>query len=83
MTATLLPLAANLGIKSLYLLIVWLGSAILCQEMAVRKGYDLRWGLASGMLLTVLGVIIWVFVPAREGSSWKTDGPLGKRSRPT
>jgi hypothetical protein len=83
MTSTILPLAANLGVKSLYLLLGWLGSTILCEEMATRKGFDLRWGLASGMLLTVIGVIIWLFVPAKDGSSWKVDGPLGKRSRPT
>jgi hypothetical protein len=83
MTATIVLLAANLGIKSLYLLIGWLGSTIICQELTERKGYGPRWGLASGMLLTVIGVLIWLVMPAREGSPWKVDGPLGRRSRPS
>lgn len=73
----------SLGTKSLYLLILWLGSCIVCQEMSTRKGYGNRWGLASGMLLTVLGVLIWLVVPAKAGSTWKVDGPFGKRSRPS
>jgi hypothetical protein len=26
----------------------------------------------------VLGLIIWIFVPAREGSRWKRLGPFGR-----
>ncbi len=83
MTATIVLLAANLGVKSLYLLIGWLGTTIICQELTERKGYGARWGLASGMLLTIVGVIIWLVMPAKEGSAWKVDGPFGRRSRPS
>jgi hypothetical protein len=78
----MIPLAA-IGAKALYLLIIWLASAIAAGYLSERKGYGERPGLASGLLLTVLGPIIWLVWPAREGSAWKVDGPFGRRSRPT
>ena len=62
-----LLLAADIGAKALLLLYIWLGSAIGCQEPAKRKGYTEKVGIGTGMLLTVLGIVIWLFVPARKG----------------
>ena len=45
------------------------------------KGYGERAGLASGQLLLYLGVVIWIFWPAREDSVWKKDGPFGHKPR--
>ncbi len=75
MTATFV--LALLGAKALYLLFAWLASAIVASYLSGRKGYGEKPGLASGLLLTVLGPIIWAFVPARKDSQWKRYGPFG------
>ena len=49
--------------------------------MAERKGYGERVGLAFGLLLTVVGLLIVLLLPGRPGSAWKTEGPLPKRTR--
>jgi len=69
---------ALLGAKALYLFLLWLGSAWLGGYLSERKGYSERAGLASGLLLSVLGPIIWLFIPARAGSDWKRKGAFGK-----
>jgi hypothetical protein len=71
MTTAVLILAA-VGAKAFYLLLVWLASAIASSELSNRKGYGEKWGLGTGLLLSVVGVIIWLLVPAREHSRWKT-----------
>ena len=50
---------AILGSKALWLLYLWLGSAVLASYLSERKGYGERVGLACGLLLTVVGVVIW------------------------
>ena len=49
--------------------------------MAERKGYGERLGLAFGLLLTVLGLVIVLLLPGRPGSTWKLEGPLPKSWR--
>jgi hypothetical protein len=78
-----MTLLAVIGAKALYLLILWLASAIVASYLSERKGYGERPGLASGLLLSIVGALIWLVWPAREGSAWKVDGPFGRRSRPT
>ena len=72
---------ALIGAKSLYLLWIWLGSAILCSYLSGRKGYGEKPGLATGVLLSALAVVIWLVWPARKDSMWKTDGVLPGRKR--
>jgi hypothetical protein len=72
-----LMLAATIGAKALYLLIAWLASSSLAAYLSERKGYGDKPGLASGLLLTVVGAIIWMFIPARDNSDWKLKGPWG------
>ncbi len=69
---------ALLGAKALYLLYTWLASAIAASYLSHRKGYGERPGLASGLLLNFLGVVLWLLVPAREHSLWKRIGPFGR-----
>ena len=71
---------ALIGMKGLYLLFAWLLSAAIGGWMAERKGYGERLGLAFGLLLTVVGLLIVLILPGRPGSLWKVDGPLPKRS---
>jgi hypothetical protein len=70
-------LAATIGAKALYLLIAWLGSSALGAYLSERKGNGDKPGLASGLLLSVVGAVIWLIVPARENSDWKIKGPWG------
>ena len=69
MIATLV--LAAVGAKAFYLLMIWLASAIAASELSKRKGYGEKWGLGTGLLLSVIGVIVWVFVPAKSDSPWK------------
>ena len=70
MTAATFILAA-VGIKAFYLLLIWLASAIGASELSKRKGYGEKWGLGTGLLLSVVGLIIWVLVPPRPDSPWR------------
>jgi hypothetical protein len=72
---------ADIGALALYLLFAWLLSAIVASYLSGRKGYGEKVGIASGLLLSVIGVIAWLVVPAREGSSWKRDGAFGSAKR--
>lgn len=66
---------AVIGELALYLLYAWLLSAIVASFLSGKKGYGERIGLASGLLLTFLGVLIWLVVPAKPTSDW------GRRKR--
>ncbi|MEV4420912.1 RDD family protein [Patulibacter sp. NPDC049589] len=57
---------ALLGAKSLYILFVWLGSAALAGWLATYKGFPERYGLASGLVLLVLGPAAWLYVPFKK-----------------
>jgi hypothetical protein len=70
---------ALIGTKALYLLWIWLASAIIASLLSARKGYGEKPGLASGLLLSALGVVIWLVWPARQDSLWKTEGVIPRR----
>ena len=76
-----MPVVAVIGASALYLLFLWLASAIAASWLSDRKGYGEKAGLATGLLLTVLGVVIWLVWPPRPGSAWKTAGPIPQRNR--
>ena len=68
---------AALGINALYFMFVWLASAIAASYLSGRKGYGERIGLASGLILAPIGVLIWLVWPPRASSDWKVKGPFG------
>ena len=68
-----------IGATALFLMYAWLLAAIVSSYLSNRKGYGEKVGLASGLLLHVVGVIIWLVVPAKSESKWKSVGPFGRR----
>jgi len=72
---------AAIGATALYLLFVWLASAIAASYLSDRKGYGEKPGLASGLLLSAVAVVVWLAWPPKPDSKWKLDGPLAKRKR--
>jgi biotin transporter BioY len=66
MTTSLI--VATLGVKAFYLLYIWLISAWVASWLSDRKGYGEKWGLGTGLLLSAIGVVIWLVVPAKSTS---------------
>jgi hypothetical protein len=71
---------AVIGAQALYLLFAWLASAIAASYLSGRKGYGERPGLASGLIIPVISVAVWLVMPAKEDSDWKVIGPFGRQS---
>ena len=71
------------GPIAFWLLIVYLLSAIVASYLSERKGYGEKLGLASGLILTFLGVVIWLVVPPKADSAWKRLGPWGTTPKRT
>jgi hypothetical protein len=67
---------ALIGAKALYLLYAWLAGAIIASWLSERKGYGERPGLATGLLLSLVAILVWLIVPAKADSKWKIQGPL-------
>ncbi len=65
---------AVIGAKALYLTFVWLLSATAASWLSERKGYGEKPGLAAGLLLSAVGVIVWLAWPAKADSRWKLLG---------
>jgi len=65
---------ALIGARALYLLFVWLLSAAMASWVSDRKGYGERVGLAFGLILSAVGLLIVLVLPGRPGSKWKLEG---------
>ena len=74
-----MTLYAAIGPKALYLLFIWLASASAASWLSDRKGYGERVGLMFGLLLTAVGLLVVLVLPARPGSRWKANGWLPRR----
>ena len=69
---------AVIGAKALYLLYGWLISAAVSAWLSDRKGYGEKPGLTTALVLTFVGVIVWLIVPAKPDSKWKQIGMFGR-----
>jgi hypothetical protein len=78
-----MTVVALIGTTALWLLYAWLLAAIVSAWLSDRKGYGEGPGLASGLLLSLPAVLIWLIWPARPDSRWKLQGPLPFMSRGT
>ena len=74
----MMTIIALLGAKALWLLYLWLVSAIVASYLSERKGYGEKLGLAFGLLFTIVGTIIWLVWPAKPESKWKKIDPVGR-----
>jgi len=72
----------TIGAKALYLLFAWLISAAAAAWMSDRKGYGERVGLTLGLLLSIVGLLVVLVLPARPGSRWRVSGWLPRWRRP-
>jgi len=66
MTASLI--VAAIGSKAFWLLYLWLASAWAASSLSDRKGYGEKVGLGTGLVLSVIGVLIWLVIPAKSTS---------------
>ena len=73
-----MTILADIGAASLWLLYGWLLCSYAASYLSERKGYGEKAGLVTGMLTLVIGVVIVLFLPAREGSDWRVLGPVGR-----
>lgn len=71
-----MTVVALIGTTALWLLYGWLLAAIVCSWLSERKGYGEKPGLASGLLLSLVAVPVWLLWPAKPDSKWKIQGPL-------
>jgi hypothetical protein len=72
-----MDLLAVIGAGALWLTYLWLAAAIVASYLSARKGYGEKLGLAFGLLLSVIGVVIWLIWPAKPDSRWKLQGIFG------
>src|SRR5829696_6597534 len=74
---------AAVGVKALYLCYIWLLSAIFSAELARSKGSTEKAGLGTGLLLSILGPIIWLAIPPRDATAeWHERKPWQRRHKP-
>ena len=72
---------AVIGATALWLTYLWLASAIVASYLSARKGYGEKLGLAFGLLLSAIGMVIWLLWPAKPDSRWKLQGPVGSKGK--
>jgi hypothetical protein len=79
---TMITLFAAGGATYLWLLYIWLGSAIIASLLSNSKGYGEKPGLGTGLLLSALGPIIWLFIPPKDDNAeWHHRKPWQRRPR--
>lgn len=64
--AALIIASEGIGAWAYVALMVWLASAWIASSLSVRKGYSEKAGLGTGLLLSAIGVLIWLLIPARK-----------------
>ena len=64
---------ALMGATALWLLYLWLASCIIAGYLSNRKGYGDKPGVATGLCLSAIAIIVWLVWPAKPESKWKVD----------
>jgi hypothetical protein len=73
-------IVAVIGANALWLLYVWLASSIAASWLSNKKGYGEKAGLATGLVLSAVAVVIWLVMPSRPDSDFGRK-KAGKASR--
>jgi fucose permease len=73
-----MTLIALMGVTALWLLYGWLISVLIASYLSNRKGYGEKAGLATGLCLSAIAIVIWLIWPAKPDSKWKQIGPFGR-----
>jgi hypothetical protein len=77
------PILAAVGAKALFLCYIWLLSAITSSELSRSKGYGEKAGLGTGLLLSILGPLIWLVIPPKDANAeWNERKPWQRRRKP-
>jgi hypothetical protein len=77
------PVFAAAGATYLFLCYAWLLSAIISSELSRSKGYGEKVGLGTGLILTVLGIVIWLAIPPKDANAeWNERKPWQRRQKP-
>ena len=77
------PILAAVGAKALYLCYIWLLSAITASELSRSKGYGEKVGLGTGLILSILGPLIWLAIPPKDATAeWHERKPWQRRQKP-
>ena len=77
------PVLAAVGAKALFLCYIWLLSAIISSELSRSKGYGEKTGLGTGLLLSILGPLIWLAIPPKDATAeWHERKPWQRRQKP-
>ena len=77
------PVFAAAGSIYLFLCYAWLLSAIISGELSRSKGYGEKPGLGTGLILTVLGPLIWLAIPPKDATAeWHERKPWQRRRKP-
>jgi hypothetical protein len=78
-----MTIIALMGANALWLLYLWLASCMIAGYLSNRKGYGDKPGLATGLCLSAIAIIIWLVWPAKADSKWKRLGPFGRSEKST
>ena len=77
------PVLAAVGAKALFLCYIWLLSAITSSELSRSKGYGEKAGLGTGLLLSIVGPLIWLAIPPKDATAeWHERKPWQRRRKP-
>ena len=68
---------ALMGATALWLMYLWLASRIAAGYLSYRKGYGEKAGVATGLCLSLIAVIVWLIWPPKPESKWKVVGAFG------
>jgi hypothetical protein len=79
--SALIIASGTIGATALYLFWAWLIGAATGSYLSERKGYGDKPGLATGLVLSLLAIPIWLLMRARPGSDWVIKGPWGGRRK--
>ena len=78
----MMAMLALIGANALWLLYSWLLASIIASWLSGKKGYGERIGLACGLLLSAIAIVIWLVVPSKPTSDWGRKKAARRAAKP-